>query len=183
MRCHVTARNNDASSLPLDASWPSKTASRTHLDDGLTMDAARGPRRTRHAASAASSQEVQAQAQAQLELEAATQRRRNRRQALQVQVTPDAALAVAAAAEAGAGAQQTPEVGHRRREMAPPPNPFRLHRCECLRDLDAGCFWVLPTSMGWRMCGVVLKKKKTTTSDMHARVMEQLVTLQSLLFQ
>ncbi|PTB75834.1 hypothetical protein M440DRAFT_5325 [Trichoderma longibrachiatum ATCC 18648] len=105
----------------------------THAsDDGLTMDIARGSRRTRHAASAASSQEVQAQAQAQLELEAATQRRRNRRQALQVQVTPDAAIAVAAAAEAGAeaGAHQTPEFGHRRREMGPPPNPFRLHRCE-----------------------------------------------------
>ncbi|PNP41541.1 hypothetical protein TGAMA5MH_06469 [Trichoderma gamsii] len=110
------------------------------------MDVPRGSRRTRHAASVASSQEAQLQAQAQLELEAATHHRRShpRRQAVQVQVTPDAALAVAA------GAHQTPESSNngnqsnqsnqsnhsnhsnhgRRREMEPPPNPFRLHRCE-----------------------------------------------------
>ncbi|KAK1249877.1 hypothetical protein MKX08_009880 [Trichoderma sp. CBMAI-0020] len=94
------------------------------------MDVPRGSRRTRHAASTASSQEAQLQAQAQLELEAATHHRRGHpRRAVQVQVTPDAALAVAA------GARQTPESsnGHhsnhaRRREMEPPPNPFRLHR-------------------------------------------------------
>ncbi|KAL7934839.1 anaphase-promoting complex, subunit 10 domain-containing protein [Trichoderma chlorosporum] len=86
------------------------------------MDVPRGSRRARHAASIASSQEAQLQAQAQLELEAATQHRRTRRQALQVQVTPDAAIAVAA------GVHHTPEFGHRRRDMEPPPNPFRLHR-------------------------------------------------------
>jgi anaphase-promoting complex subunit 10 len=91
------------------------------------MDVPRGSRRARHAVStAASSQEAQLQAQAQLELEAATHHRRNppRRQALQVNVTPDAAIAVAA------GAHQTPDNHGRRHEMEPPPNPFRLHRCE-----------------------------------------------------
>lgn len=112
--------------------------------DGLTMDVPRGSRRTRHAASTASSQEAQLQAQAQLELEAATHHRRShpRRQAVQVQVTPDAALAVAA------GAHQTPESSNngntsnhgRRREMEPPPNPFRLHRCELLYF---GSFWCI----------------------------------------
>ncbi|EHK41349.1 hypothetical protein TRIATDRAFT_84836 [Trichoderma atroviride IMI 206040] len=98
------------------------------------MDVPRGSRRTRHAASTASSQEAQLQAQAQLELEAATHRRGHPRRAVQVQVTPDAALAMAA------GAHQTPETSnghdsnhgdhsnHGRREMEPPPNPFRLHR-------------------------------------------------------
>lgn len=94
--------------------------------EALTMDVPRGSRRARHAASAASSQEASLQAQAQLELEAATQHRRTRRQALQVQVTPDASIAVAA----GVHVHQAPEFGHRRREMEPPPNPFRLHRCE-----------------------------------------------------
>ncbi|KAL6833930.1 hypothetical protein J3E69DRAFT_154325 [Trichoderma sp. SZMC 28015] len=92
------------------------------------MDVPRGSRRARHAASAASSQEASLQAQAQLELEAATQHRRTRRQALQVQVTPDASIAVAA----GVHVHQAPEFGHRRREMEPPPNPFRLHRCELM---------------------------------------------------